>query len=68
MGRTIRLLRDRSALSARRVFLASILYLTLLLGLLVVDRGPASGTIGAMAAAPPVEVVPASLGLDILGQ
>jgi protoheme IX farnesyltransferase len=35
--------RQRTELAARRVFLASIIYLPLLLGLMVADRGPVSG-------------------------
>lgn len=62
VSRGIKLLRDRSALSARRVFLGSILYLMLLLGLMVVDRGPATGPSSApiMAQGAP-EIVTASL-------
>ena len=44
-----RLHRDRSDETARRVFFASLLYLPILLALMVVDRGPASGIAPAMA-------------------
>jgi len=39
----VRLYRDRSAANARKVFLGSLVYLPLLLGLMVADRGPESG-------------------------
>jgi protoheme IX farnesyltransferase len=42
----LRLHRQRSDVNARRVFVASIIYLPVLLCLLVVDRGPASGASG----------------------
>ncbi|MFH1681902.1 MAG: hypothetical protein ABIH26_14840, partial [Candidatus Eisenbacteria bacterium] len=39
----VRLFLRRTALEAKRLFLASVVYLPLLLGLLALDRGPASG-------------------------
>ncbi len=46
-----RLHRDRTATSARRLFLATIVYLPLLMGLMVADRGrPANGLLAADAA------------------
>ena len=40
---SIRLDRDRTDTNARRVFLASLVYLPVLLGLMVLDRGPGAG-------------------------
>jgi protoheme IX farnesyltransferase len=39
----VRLYRDRSDANARKMFLGSLVYLPLLLGLMVADRGPADG-------------------------
>ncbi|HUU82633.1 MAG TPA: heme o synthase [Phycisphaerae bacterium] len=64
----IKLYRQRSDLSARRLFLASIIYLPLLLGFMVADRGPVADrvhVIGAVenvqAAAPPADLGQASV-------
>ncbi len=48
---SLRLARSGSDRDARRVFLASLAYLPLVLGLLVIDRGPAAGGGVALAAA-----------------
>jgi protoheme IX farnesyltransferase len=50
--RAVRLLHDRTDLNARRVFLASLVYLSTVLLLLVLDRGPVTGfTVHRMASA-----------------
>jgi protoheme IX farnesyltransferase len=43
LAQGLRLYADRSIVNARRVFMGSLLYLPLLLGLMVADRPPASG-------------------------
>lgn len=56
-----RLHRQRTNVNARRVFVASIVYLPVLLCMLVIDRGPVSGLAGSAAvAAAPTTVVPAA--------
>jgi protoheme IX farnesyltransferase len=56
----LRFFQERSNGAARRVFLASLVYLPLMLSLLVLDRGPASGLAffraGAFAVKPPPEL------------
>ena len=56
-----RMARDRTPRSARRLFLATLLYLPLLLGLMVADRSRGPETGAAASAARPVFARPASL-------
>jgi heme O synthase-like polyprenyltransferase len=55
----LRLRASLTEASARRVFLASLLYLPLVLGLMVTDRGPAAGTAPRIEAAAPGPAAPA---------
>ncbi len=57
-----RLYRSRTAVEARRLFLASVIYLPLLLALMVADRAPASAPASAPAASPRVSVAFAPAG------
>jgi protoheme IX farnesyltransferase len=59
-ARGVRLYRERSNDNARRVFLASLVYLTAILALLVIDRGPLTGPprVHRVAAAAPTSIAP----------
>jgi protoheme IX farnesyltransferase len=54
----LRLLREKTTLRARQLFLGTLVYLPLILGLMVADRGPAVGITSASAAGTPVTGAP----------
>lgn len=56
-----RLYRSRSLINAKRVFIASIVYLPMILCMLVIDRGPVTGHSGSAAVAAPIPPITAAL-------